>query len=405
MADMNFQIEFGGKAVDTAFYDAVLSLTVAENTTTASFLRLRLRIALQDDGTWNLLEDERLQLFERIKVSIGFVSAPGMSGALSGIGGGNDEIAPVFEGYITGVAPLFDSLPDDSVLEVQALDSSVLLSLEDKVATWPDASDSDIVEQIVSSYGVQTSIEATQTTHSESDTTVIQRGTDIQFVRELAQRNGAEFYFETDADSGQVTAFFRPPQLDGEPQSDLAIRFGEESNLRSFSVRLTGLRPLSVKVLQIDVKTGDTNTGQASDSQRTKLGAKSLSDLVSGTLDSLVTPLDSQAQMLLLGPPTSDEGELTTIGQATRDEAAWCIEAQGEINSEAYQAVLRPHRLVQIKGAGQSYCGKYYVTRVGHELEMGGDYTQKFEALRNARDLDGSEQFGAAGLAVSILGV
>jgi phage protein D len=352
-----------------------------------------------------LLEDDRLGLFKKIKVSVGFLSGQGLAGALGGLGASDDKLAPVFEGYITAVAPYFDSQPGNSTLEIYALDTSVLMSLEEKTATWPNLSDSDIVQQILNGYGVQTKIDSTQTTHQENDTTITQRGTDIQFVRDLAQRNGAEFYFETDKDSGDVTAFFRPPQLDGQPQPDLAIQFGEESNLRSFSVRLSGQRPLSVKVEQIDVKANGVNTAQAGELKRTKLGEKDLSDLESGTLGGLVSPQDAQAQMLLLGPPTSDATELQTMAQAVRDDAGWCIVAQGEINSEAYQTVLRPHRLVLVKGTGRPFSGKYYVTRVVHELDSDGGYTQKFEALRDARDLDGSEQFGGGGLQLSIPGV
>jgi hypothetical protein len=34
-----------------------------------------------------------------------------------------------------------------------------------------------------------------------------------------------------------------------------------------------------------------------------------------------------------------------------------------------------------------------------------GSFTQSFEARRNARDLDGSEQFGASGLGLPIPGL
>jgi len=96
---------------------------------------------------------------------------------------------------------------------------------------------------------------------------------------------------------------------------------------------------------------------------------------------------------------------MQTIAQAVRDEASWFISARGEVNSDAYQGVLRPHRLVLVKGAGKSYSGKYYVTRVVHELKGDGSYTQTFEARRNARDVDGSEQFGGSGLGLSIPGL
>jgi phage protein D len=241
--------------------------------------------------------------------------------------------------------------------------------------------------------------------HQENDTTIIQRGTDLQFVRTLAQRNGLEFYFETDKESEEVIAYCRAPQLEGTPQPDLAIQFGDESNLRTFSARLSAQRPLSVKTQQIDVKANSANLTESSDTQLELLGATDLKTMVGGALDNLVTPKEAQAQMLALGPPTSDATELQTIAQAVRDQAGWFITATGEINSDAYGTVLRPHRLVLVKGAGTPYSGKYYVTQVVHELRVDGSYTQRFEARRNARDLDGSEEFGGDELGLSLPGL
>jgi phage protein D len=158
-------------------------------------------------------------------------------------------------------------------------------------------------------------------------------------------------------------------------------------------------------VRQIDVKSDSANDARASETQRTLLGDRDLNDLAGGPLGGLVSPRDAQAQMLVLGPPTGDATELQTIAQAVRDEAAWFIAAGGEINSDAYLAVLRPHRLVLIKGAGKEYSGKYYVTSVVHELKADGSYTQKFEARRNARDLDGSEAFGGGDLGSLLPGI
>jgi hypothetical protein len=224
-------------------------------------------------------------------------------------------------------------------------------------------------------------------------------------VRDLAQRIGLEFFFETVKDSGTVVAYFQAPQLTGTPQPDLAVQFGDQSNLRSFSARLSGQRPLNVKTEQMDVKADSPNTAQVSDTQLTKLGDKDANTLIGDPLGSLVTPKDAQAQMLVLGPPTSDSTELQTFAQAARDEAGWFITATGEINSNAYQTVLRPHRLVLVKGAGKAYSGKYYVTRGVHELKGDGSNTQRFEARLNARDLDGSEQFGSSSLGLAIPGI
>jgi hypothetical protein len=153
----------------------------------------------------------------------------------------------------------------------------------------------------------------------------------------------------------------------------------------------------------MDIASASPNTADASSTLFTKLGDTDDNTLITdpaGTAASNAAPT-----ILVLGAPSSDPTELQTTVQAVRDEAAWFIVAGGEINSDAYQAVLRPHRLVLVKGAGTQYSGKYYVTRVVHELKTGGVYNQSFEARRNARDLDGSEQFGGGGLGLPIPGI
>ena len=411
MAEKAYEIAFNDEAVEEDFYGDVVSLTVEENVPVANTMRLRLAISLDENGVWSYLEDDRLAIFTKVSVRIGFTGGGGLAGALGdALGGltggqGNDGLEPVFDGYITAVNTNWGSEPGSSHIEIDAMDTSVLMSLEEKVATWPNLSDSDIVQQIVSGYGVEVSVDSTPTVHQENNTTIIQRNTDIQFVRALAQRNGLEFYFETDKESGEVAAFLRAPQLEGTPQPDLAIQFGEDSNLKSFVARVAGQRPLSVKTTQIDVKANSPNSAQIGDTQLTKLGDRDANELIGGPLGSLVTPKDLLGQMLLLGTPTSDPTELQTFAQAVRDEAAWLITANGEINSDAYQTVLRPHRMVLVKGAGSLYSGKYYVTQVTHELQGDGGYSQKFEARRNARDLDGTEEFGADGLGLPLPGL
>lgn len=405
MAQKAYQILFNGTAVDNDFYGDVMSVKVEENTGVANTLNLKLATRVQDDGTWRYLEDDRLQLYAQVAVKMGFTASEGLAGALGLAGGGDDGMAPIFTGYVTGVNFESGSQPGQSSINVTGMDTSVLLSLEEKIATWDNMSDSDIVQQIVGGYGVEIQADATTTVHQENDTRVVQRGSDIHFIRDLAQKNSLEFYFETDKGTDNVIAFLKAPQLDSTPQPDLALQFADASNLKSFSAQMTGHRPLSVKVEQIDIKANSPNSAQIGDTQYTKLGANDPNALVGGPLGSLVTPADAVAQMLVLGSPTSDAGELETIAQAVRDEASWFISAHGEVNAEAYQNVLRPHRLVLVKGAGKPFSGKYYVTRVVHEMRSDGSYTQTFEARRNARDVDGSEQFGQSSLGLPIPGL
>jgi phage protein D len=382
VAVQTYQLTFDGAAADMDVYGDVASLWVEESSDAPSAMKLRLHSTRAPDGSWSYLEAERFALFSKVAVQIGF----------TGAGGG--RLPTVFAGYITDVQLEFGSEPGQSFVEVTAIDACVLMSLEEKISSWPNLTDSDIVRQIVGSYGLPLTADSTATVHQESDTTVTQRGTDIRFVRDLAHRNGFEFYFEPGV-SGDVTAFFRAPQLGGVAQPDLAIQFGASGNLHRFSARLTGQRPLTVSTQQLDVKSNSTNSAKAETMQLTALGARDVNALVRGQLNGLVKPKGADAQMLVLGSPTSDSTELRTLAQAVRDEAAWFITASGEVNTDAYQNVLRPRKLVLVKGAGRQYSGRYYVTRVVHEITMEGLYVQRFEARRNARDLQGGEPFSS----------
>jgi phage protein D len=407
MANKTYQIIFDGSAASDDFYGDVVSLTVEESTAAAGTFYLQLAARLQDDGSWTYLDDDRLTLFAKVTIKIGFTGggdSSGVSGAIPGGSSGDQGLTTVFNGYITDVQFSLGSNPGDTFLNVSGMDSTVLMGSEEKISTWPNMKDSEIVSQILDNYGLKSQVDATKTTHQDNVTTVIQRATDLEFVRELAQRNGMEFYVESD-DKGNVTGFFRAPQLGGSAQPDLAIQAGDQSHLRSFAAHLNGQRPLNVKVVQMDVRANSPKKAQISDADRTKLGANDASGLVGGPLGGLVTPKDALAQMLVRGTPTSDATEMQTLAQAVRDDADWLIGASGEINGEAYQSVLRPRRLVQVKGAGKAYSGKYYVTRVSHEIKHDGSYNQRFEARRNARDLDGGEKFGSNGSGVSIPGI
>src|SRR5262245_52078485 len=140
MADKAYQIAFAGDAVEDDFYGDVVELTVEESTAAASVLRLRLTLRLQDDGTWTYLEDDRFAPFTQVSVKVGFTGGAGLAGALGGLlgGGGDDGLEPVFDGYITVINLQIGSAPGSAHLEVTAMDTGVLMSLEEKIASWPD---------------------------------------------------------------------------------------------------------------------------------------------------------------------------------------------------------------------------------------------------------------------------
>jgi hypothetical protein len=115
------------------------------------------------------------------------------------------------------------------------------------------------------------------------------------------------------------------------------------------------------------------------------MGKQTLKALRSGTPD---------ARRLVKHRPAAGNSEMKGELRSGYEAAAEFATVSGEIDSRAYGAVLRAKRLVTIKGAGASYSGLYYVTRVRH-LFSNEQYVQSFEAYRNGIGLTGQESFAA----------
>ncbi|GAA4936551.1 phage late control D family protein [Streptomyces coeruleoprunus] len=400
--DKVFELRCGGSpAAD--LYPYVEYVEVDESVDGSSFT-IRLRLSAGPDGEWNHLSDERFTPFARLGVSLGFTGgglagAPTAAGGLLSPGGSGPE--PLAEGYVIGTALRLSGR--DAHLDVFCQDPWAVLGQEEKVVAWPDLSDSDIAEQILTAAGFAADVTTVPPLRQSDDTLVVQRGTDASFLRALARRNGFEVRFVPEGDGNRCR--FGPPGLDGTPQPDLAIRFGATSNLRSFEATLDGRRPLSVRAAQLVPGTRQEATVEVGEPAHHRTGRTGLAALTADTLARAARPLRTPGALLLTATPTADPSELQQQAQAARDEAAWFVEAAGEINSDAYGHVLRAGRSVLVKGAGSLHSGAYYVTRVVHRMRPEGEYRQRFEARRNAVGLEGSESFGGGAPGLSLPGL
>lgn len=263
------------------------------------------------------------------------------------------------------------------------MDHSVLLDREEQLRAWPNKKDSDIATEIFDDYALLPAnrgaeIEDTTLVHDEKVSTIIQRETDMQFLRRLAARNGFVCYVENGV------GYFRSPQLDGPPQPVLAVHFGpEETNVERFTLEVNALTPAEVAMCQIDrLNKAVLSVGTAESRQR----ALGIND-AAGLLAPGIAPGLVVAQAATTGTP-----ELSALCQGLYHQAEWFVSGEGEVNANRYGHVLRPRRTVTIKGIGESYSGVYYVTHVTHRFGESG-YSQHFRVKRNALMLDGSEDF------------
>ena len=62
------------------------------------------------------------------------------------------------------------------------------------------------------------------------------------------------------------------------------------------------------------------------------------------------------------------------------------ITATGELDALRYGQILRPRSLVDLRGAGASFDGTYYVKSVTHKIDIQkGEYKQSFTLTREGK--------------------
>jgi hypothetical protein len=117
---------------------------------------------------------------------------------------------------------------------------------------------------------------------------------------------------------------------------------------------------------------------------------------------SLQVPLGLEGTLLRIIPPPivrpAETGQMRTselqaASQGIVDRSTWCVVAEGEVTADI--GVLRPGKIVNVRGAGRVYNGSYYVTRVRHQISK-DDYKQQFQARRNAVGMTGTELYASS---------
>ncbi len=348
----------------------ILEIAVEEDVTGADVFRVRIALATSSDGSWNYLDDERFRIWKRVSIEAGYP----------------DRTETIMDGYVTHVEVKFDP-EGDSYLEISGMDASVLLDLEEKQLAWANKKDHEIAQTIFGSYGLSYEVEDTVSQHAEAVSTILQTETDIRFLRRLAARNGFECYVRGG------TGYFRGPDLTSPPQKLLAVEFGDETNVTGLQLRVDGTPPTVTEIRRIDPMEKLEETAKLEASPRRALGAQ--------PLDELRSSLPS-GKALLRNQASASVREMQGRLRNAYEPASSFVQASGNIDCRTYQSVLRAKRLVTIKGAGATYSGLFYVTRVRHRFTLDG-YSQDFEARRNGLGLTGEEEFQAPLLPIAVV--
>ena len=344
--------------------EAVREIEIECSVDVASAFALRLGLSRTALGDWSPLD---LGLFRPLlPVSVRIQAESALPEA-------------VINGFVSAQHVTYADEPGEAVLEVTGMDATLVMNLEEKVTAWPNLPDGAIATAIFGQHAIVPRVQPTSPVLIEPEGQIVQRGTDIRFLRRLARRNGFECFVQPEPITGVDQGFFRPPELVGAPQAVLNVAMGNETNVSEFDVRYDMVRPTTVVAAALDAATKAPQPALAPAALQAPLGLEPTLTRV------LPPPVLRPAETGLMR-----SADLQTAAQAIVDRTSLAVTATGVTGPEI--GVLRPGGLVNVRGAGRELSGSYYLTRVRHTI--GPDsYAQQFEAVRNAVGLTGAELF------------
>jgi phage protein D len=358
MRPVTLALLVNGNPASSELITAVQELVVETTLDSAGSFRLRLGTRQTPGGDWPLLNADLFPPGASVRIGVALGTNP----------------LPVFllVGYVATVSVMYGDTAGSSSVEIGGVDKTALMNLEEKTAAWPDLADSMIASKIFAAYDLAPQVDATGPVLGDPEGTIIQRGTDIRFLRMLARRNGFAVYTLPDPSTGLEVGHFGALRLSGTPVATLAARAADATNVTELQVTQDMFRPTTVVADAVDMR----HAAQSA-------SATAVSGTVGNT--SALTRLSAPPVMRLTGTGLTTSSDLQKAAQATVDRASFALAAEGSVDGSV--GPLRPADFIWLAGAGAAYSGTWIVRKVVHRFTPDG-YAQRFTAARNGVGAD-----------------
>lgn len=358
----SFRLLLDGAAADDKLYTAMTALEVEENADMPGAIQFSLPVSRGDDGELTYVTDSRFSPFANLAV----VVTPD---------GGPDQC--IFDGYVLSHKLHVETGTVSSTLQVFGQDASWLMNLEEKSREWTDVTDSDVAASIFGEYGItpdsNNGIDDSPS-HTEARHSLMQRASDIQFLRGIARRNGKLCRVACKDKPGMRIGTFASPKLDGDPVLTLTLNDPAGAwNVGALDIEWDATRPSVIKARQatFDEPASEGVGGDVTDSGLAALGDRTLS------------AFSGKPVTMLLTTSVDDQQELTLRAQSVLREGGWFVRCEGETEVSRLKGVLRAGTVVQVDTIGTLHSGKYLVWSVRHLITPDA-HTMNFVLVRNA---------------------
>lgn len=353
------QLSVGGAPVSSDLYGAIQLLEVEENADRPDSLLLRLPVNRTSVGDLKYVGDGTFEPYTPITLVVTPVQQSSQC---------------IFDGYVLSWRLHLDRTSGASTIDVWAHDASWLMNLDDTVFEWTGMTDGQIANTIFGTYGFATASANTDDDspqHDPDQHSLLQRATDLQFLRGLARRNGKLCRVACTDTPGQRTGYFITPDVSGDPAATISLLSPETWSVNSLEFDWDVMRPTEVDASQVPLDSSDDEVdGDATD---TGLSA----------LDDRDYPTYASESSTLLLTAAADAPELTMRTTATLRETGWFVRCKGETSVDRLGAMLRVGSVVAIEGAGTQHSGNWFVWSVRHRITIDVVALQ-FTLVRNA---------------------
>ena len=306
-----------------------------------------------------ILANELLKPFNRVIIMVTFNASPHV----------------LMDGIIARQELAQGQQPGTSTLTIKGEDVSVEMDREERSEEHPAQNEMVIAAKLIlgyAQYGLIPKVfpPSVMDFPIPTERIPVQQGTDLDYLRKLAERHGFVFYVTPGPVPFTNVAYWGPPLRVGLPQRAITVNMGPETNATLDEASKDALGPAMV-----EGQVQDRNTNQKVPIQ---------------TFGSLRVPLAAMPSWLVdmanlrrqkLRESGANATQAMALAQGASEATMDAVKLEGELDGGAYGGVLQARGLVGVRGAGYTYDGFYYVKRVTHKISL-GKYAQRFELAR-----------------------
>lgn len=197
----------------------------------------------------------------------------------------------------------------------------------------------------------------------------VHEGTDLAYIRDLAQQAGHVFYIDPGPAPGTNVAYWGPEVRVGMPQRALNVDMDAHTNVIS---------------LDFDYDAEDTKLPIVflqNPFTRVAIPMPVLDVSLLKPPLGLVPAIPKEIP-ILRGTAKLSPAQAISRGLAEASGSADVVKGNGSLDVLRYGSVLKARGLVGVRGAGPAFDGLHYVSSVTHKIKR-GEYKQNFSLVRN----------------------